>query len=166
MIDWLASVFAPWQSIYSESTAVSTTILAIHLASLLISGGFAVGADRATLLALRLAPDQRQAHVEELHALHRPVLVALLLLFVSGVLMLAADVKVYAASVVFWTKMVLIALLLANGSRLYSTGARILSHTNRAADATLWTRLGSSARVSFTLWLVITVLGAVLTSVG
>src|SRR5687768_12652564 len=98
MIDWLANVFAPWQSFYSDSTAVSTTVLAIHLAALLIAGGFAVGADRATLLALKLSRGERRDHVHELHALHRPVLLALVLLFVSGLLMFAADVEVYMRS--------------------------------------------------------------------
>src|SRR5687767_7841234 len=115
MIEWLASVFEPWQSFYSDSTAVSTSVLAIHLASLLIAGGFAVGADRATLLALKLSRGERHEHVHELHALHRPVLLALILLFGSGLLMFAADVEVYVRSVVFWAKMLLIGLLLANG---------------------------------------------------
>ena len=163
MIEALAAALAPWQSLYADSIAVSTTLLAIHLVSLLLAGGYAVGADRATLLALREPMLARMTHVDQLHALHRPVLFGLAALLISGVLMFAADLEVYATSVVFWLKMVLIALLLANGARLYKAGARLLQHGDDEVD---WRKLGSSARISLGLWVAVTIVGAVLTSTG
>lgn len=163
MIEALAGLFSPWQSLYADSVAVSTIIMAIHLVALLLAGGYAVGADRATLLALREPVAARQSHVQQLHALHRPVLLGLAALLVSGLLMFAADIEVYATSAVFWVKMGLIALLLANGSRIYSVGAALLQ---RGQDDVLWRRLGSGARTSLGLWVAITIAGVVLSSTG
>lgn len=139
MIDRLHSILAPWETLYAESTVLSTAVLTIHLVALLVGGGLALGADLATL---------RSSDGQQLQAVHRPVMLALVAILVSGLLMFAADVTVYATSIVFWLKMALVVALLFNGAKLYRAGTPL------------------SARVSMMLWISITVLGAVLTSIG
>ena len=121
-VEALARALSPWQSAYSDSKVISTAVVTVHTVALLFGGGLAVAADRATLRALRAArvggaeaAAEERRLLAELGAVHRPVVVALALLVVSGVLLAAADVKTYALSWVFWLKIGLFALLLANG---------------------------------------------------
>jgi len=165
----LARAFAPWKSMYSNSTALSTTVTAAHLLALMFGGGLAVAADRATLRVGRTAYDQQAHQLGELKAVHPPVLAALTVLFVSGVLLAAADFETFVTSPLFWVKLGLVALLVANGvvltrtesalRREYASGTRALARTPR-----LWRRLRVNARLSLALWTATLVAGAVLTS--
>ena len=106
--------------------------------------------------------------LEELHAVHRPVLIGLGVLFVTGALLMAADFKTFVESPVFWVKMGLLLALLVNGALLYQAEQRL----NRATVANidppqqLYVRLRRSSHLSIGLWLAITVGGAILTSTG
>ena len=129
-----------------------------HLAGLMAGGGLAVAADRATLRLAGGADTARIAHLDELHAIHRVVIIGLALTFASGILMLAADIEAVTASWVFWTKMALVALLLLNGMAM--------QRAERAARASLsagWARLYRAAVVSLVLWFLIVFAGTVLT---
>src|SRR3954464_6925688 len=110
----LEDLFAPWQSAYSDSTAISTTVTAVHLIGMLIGGGLAIAADRATLRISHEKPGERERHLGELRAVHRPVLIALIVLFLSGLAMMTADIKTFIASPVLWVKLALVALLVLN----------------------------------------------------
>jgi hypothetical protein len=169
IVEGLAGIMSPWQSIYSDSLALSTTVTTVHIVSLLLSGGLAIAADRATLRALHKPVEERVLPLAELGSVHRPVLITLTVLMVSGVLLFAADVETFAVSGIFWVKMGLIAVLLANGAGLYRTEKRLESDAveeDPELSEKLWSRLGRRARASLGLWLLVAVLGTVLTNVG
>lgn len=171
-VDALVRAVAPWQSAYSDSKVIATAVVTIHLVALLFGGGLAVAADRATLRALRVRGRVPDAPVEarllaELGAVHRPVLVAMALLFGSGVLLTAADLKTYWGSWVFWLKLALVALLLVNGAVLERAEAGL--RRGRAGDdlaAARWGRLRAATWASLALWTATTVVGVALTNAG
>lgn len=168
----LGRALGPWQSLYGDSKFVSTTVVAVHVVATLLGGGLAVAADRTTLRALRpratggRAVGENARLLAELGAVHRPVLLGLVALFVSGVLLAAADVKTYWASWVFWLKLALVALLLVNGLVLEraEAGLRRSAAAGSDSDATAWGRLRATAWVSLLLWTATTVVGVALTS--
>jgi hypothetical protein len=151
-------LFDPWADLYGGSALISTSLAALHLAGMLVGGGFAIATDRATLRALRRPPDLRH-HLDELESIHRPVLIGITLTFVTGLLMFAADLRALAASPVFWAKMVVLAGLLANGAWLRRS-ARTLRRG--ASLAAIRGRLAGSARASAALWLSALILGSIL----
>ena len=165
LIGTLARVFAPWQSLYAHSTVVSTIVTTVHLMMLLVGGGLAIAADRMTLRALSRPETDRAFLLKELGAVHRPIVIALALLVVSGAALAAADIEVFVSSPVFWIKLALLALLLINGLVLYRTEARLAARPSPASDP-LWRRLGLTARLSLSLWLLTAVAGTVLTAVA
>jgi len=163
IVHTLAHAFAPWQSEYSDSKVVSTAVTGVHLLALLFAGGLAVAADRATLLALRGSPGDRRRQLAALRDVHGPVLVALALLFGSGVLLAAADVETFASSPLFWGKLALVALLLANGLVLQRTETALRHATDaELAPTSLWRRLRFSTWCSLALWATTTLAGAAL----
>jgi uncharacterized membrane protein len=158
----LVHVLAPWQAAYSDSKLVSSSITIAHLAALFFGGGFAIAADRSTLRSH--TPIDRASQLRELRAVHRPVLIALAVLFVTGVLIAAADLETYVASPVFWVKLGLVALLLVNGAVLTRTEARLRADPERRGA--LWRRLRLSAIASLTLWTATLIAGALLVNAG
>ncbi len=146
-----------WTALYSDSALLRTTVGFAHIGGLLVAGGSAIAADRATLMAWRRDAASRVAHARVLHGTHRMVVIGLIVVSVSGVLLLAADLDTYLHSWVFWTKMGLVALLLANGSLLVHAGRRAQTGHQRA-----WTRLGYGSISSLILWFLTTLLGAAL----
>ena len=163
VVTQLATMLAPWQSLYSDSKVVSASVTGTHLLALLGSGGLALGADRSTLRALGAGPEARSRQLAELHAVHRPVLAALVILFLSGLLLAAADIDTFVASPVFWIKLALVALLLLNGALLAQTEGTLRREGEVAGDR-LWRRLRLFTWCSLALWLATTVAGTVLTS--
>jgi hypothetical protein len=159
----LARLFGPWHSLYANSTVVSSTVTTLHIVTLVLSGGLAIAADRMTLRALRDPVTDRGQQLRELRAVHRPVVAALMLLLVSGALLAAADVETFAVSLLFWVKMGVVLLLLANGALLVRA-ERKLAHANLENAERGWRGLAVYARISVSLWIVITVLGVVLTN--
>lgn len=157
---WLGHWIATWTSLYSNSAVLRTGVGFAHVAGLLAAGGSAIAADRATLVAWRRDAESRVAHARVLHGTHRVVVVGLIVVSLSGVLLLTADLDTYLYSRVFWTKMGLVALLLANGSLLVHAGRRARTGHQRA-----WTRLGYGSIASLVLWFATTLLGAALPNV-
>ena len=161
MLSSLESLFAPWQQLYSDSAVVSIAITALHLIGMLVGGGLAIAADRATLRIAEEKPGERERHLGELNAIHRPVLVALSLLFVTGVLMIASDVTTFLGSPILWLKLGLVALLVINGVVL----ERIETSLRRAdSPSELWGRLRLAAICSIALWIATLVVGTTLVS--
>lgn len=158
----LVRLAQPWADVYSHSSVVSTTITFVHVAALLFGGGVAIGADRGTLRSLRLEAAMRGTHLDELAALHRVVLTGLSLSLASGLLLLAADLETFFGSWVFWTKMLLVALLLANG--LLMTRSERALRAAPTPDSPHWILLRRTAITSFVLWFAITLAGVVLVS--
>jgi hypothetical protein len=161
MLNSLENLFAPWQQLYSDSSVLSIAITALHLIGMLIGGGLAIAADRATLRITEEKPGVRERHLGELNAIHRPVLLALSLLFLTGVLMIASDVTTFLASPILWLKLGLVALLVINGVVLERTETSL-----RRADSPndLWGRLRLAAICSIALWIATLVVGTTLVS--
>ena len=61
----LARLVEPWNSLYSDSKAVATTVMFFHLVPLLIAGGAALTADRATIRASRASAEDRTRQLGE-----------------------------------------------------------------------------------------------------
>jgi hypothetical protein len=162
----LEDALSPWASAYSDSTALSTTVTALHLIGMLVGGGLAIAADRATLRISHEKPGERERHLGELKAVHRPVLIALTVLFISGLGMLAADIKTFLASPVLWVKLGMVALLVINGVVLERTEAKLRRNggTSDGPPPDLWGRLRGAAVASISLWIATLIAGSVLTS--
>lgn len=163
LVTTLVHAFAPWQSLYADSKVVASVVTGVHLVGMLFGGGLAVAADRSTLRALKREPAERARALTDLRAVHRPVLVALGLLFLSGAALAAADVKTFAGSPVFLLKLTLVALLLTNGVVLERTEHALQSTVvGPRRESRLWRRLRWTARLSLLLWTSTVVAGTVL----
>lgn len=160
----LEHALAPWQSAYSNSKLLSASVIGVHLVALLFGGGYAVAADRFTLRALRAGDAERAAQLAELHEVHRPVLIALVFSFLSGILLAAADVKTFATSPAFWVKLAFVALLLANGGVLTLTEAKLRQphDSGHGSPSPLWARLRVLTLCSVALWTATLLAGVVL----
>jgi hypothetical protein len=163
LVHTLANALVPWKSLYSDSKAVASVVTGVHLVGMLFGGGLAVAADRSTLRALRREPSERARALTDLHAVHRPVLLALAVLFLSGVALAAADIETFLASPVFIIKLGLVALLLANGTVLVRTERALRSASSGPGrESRLWRRLRTTAYLSLLLWTSTVLAGTVL----
>jgi hypothetical protein len=88
------------------------------------------------------------------------VLVGLVMALGSGFLLWAADVQTFARSTVFWVKMLLLGLLLANGYLLARTETTL--REGEPASPVLWARLRYISGASIALWLGLILAGTVL----
>lgn len=166
----VAHAAEPWRTLYSGNNVVSTSVLSVHLSALLAAGGLAIAADRNVIQSKRLDPDNRASRLSQLGATHRPVVIALCISFLSGVLLLLADVEAFAVMRIFWLKMILIFLLVVNASlmlrqerqlRTVALGANIPPPRVVA----MWRRLRFHAWTSASLWFAIVVAGTAMSSV-
>jgi len=160
----LARLFEPWAHVYADSKLVATIVTFGHVASLLMAGGLAVATDRATLRALRLAAAERGRHLEDLSGVHRLVVGGLTLSVITGVLLFASDVETFIGSWIFWVKMLMICVLLANGFAM--TRAERALRVDAADTSPAWRNLRRSALVSVGLWYAITLAGVALVNVA
>ena len=152
--------FSPWQDLYSDSTIISTTVTALHLIGMLIGGGLAIAADRVTLRIAGEQTGERERHLGELNAIHRPVLFALSLLFITGLMMVASDASTFLTSPVLWVKLGLVVLLVINGVVLERAETSLRTASGRGS----WEKLRFSARCSIALWIATLIAGTVLVS--
>jgi len=157
----LARLVEPWNSLYSDSKVVSSAVVFLHLLPLLVAGGAALTADRATLRAARGSADDRARQLRELARVHAVVLGGLALSFVSGVLLFLSDVDEYLGSPVFWVKLGFVGLLVLNGFMMTRTEKALASGGNESA---LWARLRTISVMSLILWTTTTLVGVVLMS--
>ena len=166
IVQSLAAAVKPWSKLYSDSTAVSSTVTFFHLAGLLFAGGLAVSSDRATFRALRGTVDDRTRLLTELSTSHSWVVGGLTVIFASGLLLALSDVKTFATSAVYWTKMGLVVLLLANGLLLQRTERKLRAgdqlNPSMSPPTPLWRRLRFAAAASMALWTAIVLAGVIL----
>jgi hypothetical protein len=153
----VSQLLAQWAHLYAH-TPVSATVTYLHLAGILVGGGVAVAADRASLRLSPATPDW-SAELARLASVHRWVVAGLALIFASGLLMMLAKLDSLATSVLFWTKMGLIAMLLGNGY-IRMRAERMLQRGLVAG----WSRFRRTAVASLVLWLVILLAGTLLHS--
>lgn len=173
LIATLAHWFAPWKALYSDSKLLETGVTSVHVVATLVGGGIAVAADRDNLRTMRTEPNECPQILDELHATHRPVIIGLAFLFVSGIALAAADVETFAKSPVFIAKLILVFLLCLNGVFLARTEhllrRRAFAETEwpNSADPTpvLCRRLRAASRLSLALWIATAVVGVALTNV-
>jgi hypothetical protein len=152
----VAQVVARWAHLYNDTKTVNTAVTYVHFAGMLVGGGFAVVADRD---AFRLSQEAAAspAGLADLASVHAWVLGGLILVFVSGFLMMFADLHTYMTSPAFWTKMGLIVLVLGNG---YAR-VRAESALRRGAPAA-WTWLRRTSVASLILWLAVLLASTIL----
>lgn len=155
----------PWAEFYSNARWLQVTTVFAHVSGFFIGGGFAVAADRATMAAARAAVwARRKRQLVHLRRTHVVVLGGLLLTFVSGALMFAADVENLVSSWAFWAKMTAVALLIVNGAVLSRTEQRIRAANGE--DASGWRRLRVVSACSLVLWLATILGGTLITNTG
>jgi hypothetical protein len=153
----VSQLLTRWAHLYGH-TPVSAALTYLHLVGILVGGGVAVAADRASLRLSRATPDWPE-ELTRLAGVHRWVVAGLALIFASGLLMMFAELNSFATSVVFWTKMGLIALLLGNGYlRMRAENAL------RGGLAAGWGRFRRASVASLVLWFVILLAGTLLHS--
>jgi hypothetical protein len=75
--------------------------------------------------------------------------------------MFGADVDTFLTSTVFWIKMGLMLLLMANGAILLRAERQV-----HHGDQTAWTRLTFTATASLALWFLTTLAGTALPNIG
>ena len=156
----LTSAADSWASLYSNSALLRTTVGFAHIAGLVAGGGAAIVEDRAVLSASATDGSIQRRRAADTHRAHRVVLVGLAAVIVSGLLLFGADYELFLRSRVFWVKMGLVALLVANGAMLTQAGRAV-----ERGQPTAWRRLRLAAVSSLSLWFLITLLGAALPNV-
>jgi hypothetical protein len=156
----LGTLVARWARVYADHKAVSGGVTYVHLAGILLGGGLAVSADRTVLRWSSATGPEAPGELQRLGTVHRWVIAGLGLTIVSGVAMLLADLDTYVASIVFWTKMGLIVLLIANGYFKVRAEAAAVG-----GGVAAWRRLRATALASVVLWFAVLLAGTVLTAV-
>ncbi|MFI5280783.1 MAG: hypothetical protein ACHQU1_09820, partial [Gemmatimonadales bacterium] len=152
----IASQIERWAHFYEDHKAVSAGVTYVHLAGVLMGGGLAIAADRASLRLAPFSPDAK-AELERIGTVHRLVIAGLVISLLTGLLMMFADLKTYLPSVLFWTKMGLIALLAVNGA------VRLRAERALGNDAAAgWRAFRITSAVSLVLWFAILLAGSYL----
>ncbi|MEP6764972.1 MAG: hypothetical protein ABJB66_11700 [Gemmatimonadaceae bacterium] len=166
----VAQAAEPWRTLYGGNNLVSTSVLSVHLCALLASGGLAIAADRTLIQSKKVNDDTRASRLSQLGETHRPVVIALSISFLSGVLLLLADVEAFAVMRPFWIKMTLILLLVVNASFMLRQERRLrtVAFAGNAppprTTLAMWSRLRFHAWASLLLWFAIVLAGTAMTS--
>ena len=160
-VEQIAAWCAPWNDLFSHSKLVAGGVVGIHIMSLVLGGGLAIAADRMTLRVRAGDAAARLAQLGEVRAVHTLVLIGVVLLFVSGVLLAAADVETFLPSPIFWLKLALSALLVVNGALLTRAERVVESPT---VEDSAWSRVRLLSMSSVFLWIATAVVGIVLSN--
>ena len=156
----LIKLFEPWNKFYSDSKLTETVVQFAHTAGLVVAGGIAIATDRMTLRSGKWTEGDRRHHLAELAMLHRTVLAGLTITILSGLAMLTSDLETFFGSWIYWVKMLMVVVLLANGARMQSIEKDLAVESSIASPH--WARLRTNAIASITLWLSITLAGIAL----
>jgi hypothetical protein len=155
----LVGITAWWSSYYGNHQLASVAVRYLHLAGLLLGGGTALFADRQVLRVMRAGSQEQEAVLAELSRAHRYVVSCIVVVATAGILMTASDTATFLVSKLYWTKMLLVGLLVTNGAVLLLSERR----ARRIGVAAGWLRLAAVSTVSAMLWLTILFLGILLT---
>ncbi len=158
VVETLVAICAPFAKVYGHSKVLSIGTTYLHIASMLGAGGLAISADKGALSMTRDAPGEVTRHVASQRALHRWVIAGLTLSAVSGVMMFASDVETFATSLLYWSKMSGVALLLGNGLLLQRAEKSLSADPS---DVKALGKLRVSAGLSLALWFVVALLGVI-----
>lgn len=160
IVESLAAALKPWADFYGNTKPLQAGVEFLHVGGLLVGGGFALASDRAALRSLKAPPDQQKHVLREFSSIHTPVIIALTVTALSGVVLLTTDIGTFLVSPVFWIKMALVALLLANGYLVKRTEEQLNADPSPGSRA--WPRFKFGAIASITLWLSTTLAGVTL----
>jgi hypothetical protein len=157
IVKTLADAAEPWAKLYKDSKPVQIGVMFTHLSALVVGGGLAVTKDREVIRAVHDGTAGPALVTTERAVIHRTVIGALVVLALSGLALLAADLETYLVSPVYWSKMTLVALLLINGAWMVRVESRLVADPRPGQPA--WGTLCSVSRASAALWLSIVLLG-------
>lgn len=160
IVSQLATAVAPWADFYNANTVAQTVVTFGHFGGMMTAGGLALASDRSTLRSMRGEAWEHRRHLRELAAIHPLILAALAVTSFSGLLMFAADVEVLAASPMFWIKMLLVLLLLANGWVMLQAERQLVRV--HPSDGHGWRRLRRASLISLGLWFAVVLAGSIL----
>jgi hypothetical protein len=153
----MTQLVTAWAAIFANHPLIRTAVDFTHIGGLVAAAGCALTADLATIAAARRTPDSREAQLRVLRRTHPIVVGGLAALIASGLLLFGADVATFLHSTLFWIKMGLVGLLLANGLLMLAAERRA-----RVGIAGSWRHLHTLAVVSLGLWTLTTLVGAAL----
>jgi hypothetical protein len=162
VIETIVGMAKPWADLYGHSKPLATVVTFGHIAGIMVGGGFAMASDRSALRAIRGSDEDRRRVLADFSSVHRPVLISLTLVVVSGVLMMLADAETFLSSPVYYVKIGSFVLLLLNGFVVQRT-EQALAKDPSTGNA-LWGRFGFGARASLFLWLWTALVGVALMS--
>jgi hypothetical protein len=157
--DVLIHAVEGWARLYADHKLISTGVIYVHLAGLLLGGGAAVAADRETLKAAGEPDAVRADHLSFLGTVHGIAIAGLAMLAVSGAAMFLADLETFWSARACWIKMGLLALLLANGVLM-----RQAERQAGTLPAQAWSRLKTTSVASLVLWFAILLASTLLAS--
>src|SRR5689334_20614912 len=148
------AIAEPWQQLYAHSTIVATLVLFGHVAGLLIAGALTFSAEAS---ALRLDPaddGERRRYLRDAAPARIAIAIALGVAMINGVLLFLADLEAFAVSRIFWTKMLLVVLLLGNTVLASRLDARLRREdgASTSGDGGLWRRRRANAWTTGVLW--------------
>jgi hypothetical protein len=156
-----SGLVAWWAHLYADSKAVSAGVNYLHLAGILVAGGFAIVTDRASLHLSRAGGTDVLKELERGEGVHAWVLGGLAVTLASGLLQLFSDLHTFLTSPLFWIKMGLIALLLFNG------WVRLRAERDlESGSTTAWGRFHLTSVVSLVLWFCVLLAGVFLTTIS
>ena len=160
IVSQLAAAVAPWADFYNASPVAQTVVTFGHFGGMMTAGGLALASDRSTLRSMKGEAWEHRRHLRELAAIHPLIITALAITSLSGLLMFAADVEALAVSPMFWVKMGLVLLLLANGWVMLRAERQL--ERVHPSDAAGWRRLRLASLVSLGLWFAVVLAGSIL----
>lgn len=164
VLDWLAQVAEPWNALYSDNAVISTGVVFTHLAAIVVAATSALGADRRALRCVRNW-EERASYLFSAPSVHRTVVLGLAVVMAAGALLFLADVTGLGSSVTFRIKLLLIALLLANGFTIMRVERTLVYGSEDVSPESTWRRLAARARTSQTLWFATILAGVALRNI-
>jgi hypothetical protein len=162
LIQTLAEAVKPWADFYAKSKPTALGVTYLHIAGVMIGGGFAMASDRAALRVSKGSTEDRAFILREFTFVHRPVIIALTVVVSSGAAMLLADVATFLGNPVYYVKMGMFATLLVNGLLMQRNEKRLAA--DPSAGNAAWGSFRGNAIASLVLWLSIALAGVLLTS--
>jgi hypothetical protein len=150
---WLGTSIAWWSSFYGDHASVALAVTFLHVAGVVVAGGTALTLDRQILRSRRSGQEDRRLYLGLVADAHTPVIAALTVTVVSGLLLLGADADTFLHSTVFWAKMAAFVLLVANG------GLVVFARRSATGGEPGWALLAGASAASAVLWLTVVLLG-------
>jgi hypothetical protein len=149
---------ARWAHLYSDSKALNTGVTFAHFAGMLVGGGFAFVADRDAFRLSRDRVSDLPREIANMASVHAWVIGGLVVVIVTGLLMMLADLHTYLGSTAFWVKIGLFLLLMVNGYGRIRSEAAIGRGAARG-----WSWLRRTSLTSAVLWLAVLLVSTILT---